>query len=139
MKMIRTESRTGRRANCKSIPFAGLLLGTVLVLSACDQEESDAPPETESTLSSAVTTKAVASSGAALSWDTFRDYPFEDIGSGLYIRQYELGGGHKLVVSGKSLDKAPERIVWINGDGAETEIRDSEGWQHVREAVGLNR
>lgn len=66
--------------------------------------------------------KSLSEKGASLSWDDFDKYPFEDIGSGLYIRKYKIEGERQLLVRGKSLDNPPEQISIIESNGTEREF-----------------
>jgi len=75
---------------------------------------------------------------SGLSWSTFDEYPYEDIGSGLYIRIYEIGGGEQLRVSGTSMKLNPMGIAWIRRDGTETTIKGQEEWDRVREQIAMN-
>lgn len=54
-----------------------------------------------------------------LSWEDFNAYFFEDIGSGVYIRQYPLEEENHLIVTGKSLNSPPEQIYMVDRNGKE--------------------
>ena len=55
--------------------------------------------------------KELAKKGSDLDWSDFADYKGRDIGSGIYIREFELEDGLKLDVSGL-VDRKPDRI-WL--------------------------
>ncbi|MEJ8302784.1 hypothetical protein [Saccharibacillus sacchari] len=80
----------------------------------------------------------VEGSDSGLSWSTFDEYPYEDIGSGLYIRIYEIGGGEQLRISGTSLKLNPMGVVWIHRDGTETVIEGRKEWERAREQIAMN-
>jgi hypothetical protein len=61
--------------------------------------------------------------GKYLTWSDFEGYPFEDIGSGLYIRKYEVEGGGHLLLSGGSLELAPMSINLVKTSGEVIDIR----------------
>lgn len=64
----------------------------------------------------------LAEKGDSLTWNDFAAYPYEDEGSGLYIRKYNIEGGHQLMISGKSLDKKPDHIYVVNKDGEKIDL-----------------
>ena len=66
--------------------------------------------------------KSLSEKGAALNWSDFDKYVFEDIGSGVYIRKYQVEGERQLVVSGKSLEQPPEKISVVDSSGKELEM-----------------
>lgn len=57
-----------------------------------------------------------------LDWSDLNKYSFEDTGSGLYIRNYPLEGGHQLVLTGRSLESPPERVYVVNQSGKELDF-----------------
>ena len=72
----------------------------------------------------------VMGKGEKLSWADLEKYQYEDVGSGLYIRQYPVGSEDEyvLVVSGKDLSAEPEEMSLFRlGDGA----LDLETDQHI--------
>jgi len=66
--------------------------------------------------------KSLSEMGVSLNWDDFNKYSFEDIGSGVYIRKYQIEGGHELFITGKSLKSLPEKIYIINTNGKELSL-----------------
>ncbi|ETT53531.1 hypothetical protein BK147_08620 [Paenibacillus sp. FSL R7-0337] len=66
--------------------------------------------------------KSLSEKATSLHWNDFDKYVFEDIGSGVYIRKYEIEGEGQLLVRGKSLEKPPEQITMIDADGKEREF-----------------
>ncbi|WP_405156936.1 hypothetical protein [Paenibacillus sp. FSL K6-0108] len=64
----------------------------------------------------------LAEKGDLLTWNDFAAYPYEDEGSGLYIRKYNIEGGHQLIISGKSLDKKPDRMYVVNKAGEKIDL-----------------
>ncbi len=114
-------------------------IGLAVLLSACDESQQEKTVQLQATEVKQVKsadTSLLADSG--LSWSTFDEYPYEDIGSGLYIRIYELGGGEQLRVSGTSLKSNPIGVVWIRRDGTETTIQGQEEWERMREQIAIN-
>lgn len=67
--------------------------------------------------------KELAKKGGELMWDDFDGYYFEDIGSGLCIRSYEVDGGYKLLIGGGSLNEKPMYINLIGKDEKTVDIR----------------
>ncbi|MEK4043939.1 hypothetical protein NSU18_09765 [Paenibacillus sp. FSL H8-0048] len=63
--------------------------------------------------------KSLSEKAASLHWKDFDQYAFEDIGSGVYIRKYEIEGEGQLVVRGKSLENPPEQITMVDAEGKE--------------------
>ncbi|MEK3903446.1 hypothetical protein [Paenibacillus sp. FSL R7-0179] len=63
--------------------------------------------------------KSLSEKAASLHWKDFDQYAFEDIGSGVYIRKYEIEGEGHLVVRGKSLENPPEQITMVDAEGKE--------------------
>ncbi|WP_405110021.1 hypothetical protein MHH28_32445 [Paenibacillus sp. FSL K6-1217] len=63
--------------------------------------------------------KSLSEKAASLHWNDFDQYAFEDIGSGVYIRKYEIEGEGQLVVQGKSLENPPEQITMVDAEGKE--------------------
>lgn len=44
--------------------------------------------------------RELAEKGEELTWSDFEDYPYEDIGSGLYIYRYEIDESYYLLIGG---------------------------------------
>lgn len=55
----------------------------------------------------------------SFTWDDFSAFEGEDIGSGLFIFQYDLLDGGYLLVSGTSLDQDPQQVLFCHPDGTE--------------------
>ncbi|WP_150267288.1 hypothetical protein [Paenibacillus tepidiphilus] len=69
----------------------------------------------------------LAGKGEALTWEDFTDYPYEDVGSGLYVRQYQVEGGYRLLINGPSTKEAPFCICLVNPeDESNIDIRYSD-------------
>ncbi|MBP2112059.1 hypothetical protein [Paenibacillus silagei] len=66
--------------------------------------------------------ESLVDKGAALNWSDFDKYPYEDIGSGVYIRRYPIEGEQQLLVRGKSLEKPPEQISIVDQKGEEQDV-----------------
>ncbi|MEK3685157.1 hypothetical protein [Paenibacillus sp. FSL R10-2736] len=60
--------------------------------------------------------------GNTLDWSDLNKYSFEDTGSGLYIRNYPIEGGRRLVLTGRSLESPPERVYVVNQSGKELDF-----------------
>lgn len=115
-------------------------MGLAVLLAACDESEQQKTAVQSQTteVQQQKSTDAASLPDSGLSWSTFDEYPYEDIGSGLYIRLYEIGGGEQLRVSGTSLKSNPIGVVWIRRDGTETTIQGQEEWERVREQIAMN-
>lgn len=61
--------------------------------------------------------------GDDLTWEDFEKFPHEEIGSGLYIREYNIIGGGDLLIGGPSLDEEPWYIEIIDLDGDRYRIK----------------
>ncbi|MEK3876471.1 hypothetical protein [Paenibacillus sp. FSL M7-0420] len=66
--------------------------------------------------------ESLVDNAAALNWSDFDKYPYEDIGSGVYIRKYQIEGEGQLLVRGKSLENPPEQISVVDAEGKEREF-----------------
>ena len=115
-------------------------MGLAVLLAACDESEQQKTTVQSRTAEVKPKKSADAASlpDSGLSWSTFDDYPYEDIGSGLYVRIYEIGGGEQLRVSGTSMKLNPMGIARIHRDGTETTIKGQEEWERVREQIAMN-
>ncbi|MBO4496462.1 MAG: hypothetical protein J5752_11485 [Clostridiales bacterium] len=58
----------------------------------------------------------------SITWNDFALYEGEDIGSGLFIFRYDVENGGYLLVSGRSMDNDPEKIIFVSSDGKEERI-----------------
>ncbi|GAF09373.1 hypothetical protein [Paenibacillus pini] len=65
----------------------------------------------------------LAQSGQDLTWNDFDDYPYEDIGSGLYIRNYKIDEDYHVSVGGASIEKKPLYIYLVKANGEKIDIR----------------
>lgn len=62
--------------------------------------------------------------GDALTWSDFEEFEYTDIGSGLYIWEFNIQHTHaKLQISGTDISEKPARIIYFHGNGAEVDIR----------------
>ncbi|MGC5772323.1 hypothetical protein [Paenibacillus pabuli] len=96
-----------------------LLLLAILLLTSCQTLHGEQAPKVSITMDEL---RALAEKGGSLSWNDFKAYPYEDEGSGLYIRKYDVEGGNQLIISGKSLDKKPDHIYVVNKDGEKIDL-----------------
>lgn len=94
------------------------LIFVLLICSACQNNKEAATSEYISH-SELISLSAEAES---LDWSDLSKYSFEDTGSGLYIRNYPVEGGHQLVLTGKSLERKPEKIYIVNQNGGELDF-----------------
>ncbi|OWR30476.1 hypothetical protein CDO73_11215 [Saccharibacillus sp. O23] len=87
----------------------------LLSLAACNpvSKEAQAQPAVMLTVNEA---NAVIERGT-VKWDTFEKYKHTDIGSGLYLWEYEVEGGRKLQIGGADLNQAPTQIRLIDAEG----------------------
>lgn len=115
-------------------------MGLAMLLGACDESEQQKKSVQSQTteVKQAKNADAALLPNSGLSWSTFDEYPYEDIGSGLYIRIYEIGGGEQLRVSGTSMKMNPMGVAWIHRDGTETTIQGQEEWERMREQIATN-
>ena len=69
--------------------------------------------------------RELAAKGMGLSWDDFEQYPYEDIGSGLYIRVYDIDESCCLMIAGGGLETPPAyiRLVSKADDSVYIDIR----------------
>ncbi|NGZ76755.1 hypothetical protein [Saccharibacillus alkalitolerans] len=58
----------------------------------------------------------------ALDWNTFKNYKHRDIGSGVYLREYEVEGGRKLQIGGADLKAAPTQMRLLDSEGGSTDL-----------------
>lgn len=105
----------------KFIPnkFSLLLLLLVVFCSGCQTNNGG---EESSSSISLKELNVLAEKGDSLMWKDFAAYAYEDEGSGLYIRKYNIEGGHQLKISGKSLDKRPDHIYVVHKDGQKIDL-----------------
>ena len=79
------------------------LLFILMICSACQNNKEEGSVE----YISSDELRSLSEKGATLGWSDFSKFSFEDTGSGLYIRNYPVEGGHTLVITGKSLESPP--------------------------------
>ena len=77
--------------------------------------------------------KELSKKGSALDWKDFEAYKGRDIGSGLYIWQFELEDGFKLLVGGVT-GRTPEYIVLMRGDEKTIDIRTDDVEEFIETA-----
>ncbi|QOS79281.1 hypothetical protein JNUCC31_32325 [Paenibacillus sp. JNUCC31] len=105
----------------KFIP-SKLGLALLLLVTFCSGCQTNNGQEESSSSIPLKELRALAEKGESLSWNDFKAYPYEDEGSGLYIRKYNVEGGHQLIISGKSLDNKPDHIYVVNKDGEKIDL-----------------
>lgn len=55
----------------------------------------------------------LAEQGEELSWEDFDGYSYEDIGSGLYIRKYDIDNDYYVLVGGGSMNTLPMYTILV--------------------------
>ncbi len=101
----------------RKVVFLGIGLGSLLLaLTACNPVSKEDPARTSAMLT--VNEANAAIEQGTVRWDTFEKYKHTDIGSGLYLWEYEVEGGHKLQLGGADLNQAPTQIRLIDAEGA---------------------
>lgn len=60
--------------------------------------------------------------GKELSWEDFEKYDSIDIGSGLYIRRYDIDENHYLLIGGGSIDEKPMYIYLVKANNSNNYI-----------------
>lgn len=100
----------------KSVFVSIVLCGLLLVCSACGSSKSSS--------SSAITLQEVktAIEDKTLNWDTFKNHKHKDIGSGLYVWEYEMEGGQKLQIGGPDLKASPTQVHLIDSEGKSKDL-----------------
>lgn len=68
-----------------------------------------------------------------LSWDDFKEYNHDDIGSGLYIYNYPIDDNSVLLIGGKSLDEKPEYIYLEKSGGRKMDVRKDNVEEFVKD------
>lgn len=58
-----------------------------------------------------------------VTWEDFKEYKYQDVGSGNYIYQYELSNGFYLCLNGTALDIPPTYIYVIDRNGNRTDLK----------------
>lgn len=82
--------------------------------------------------------KELAKKGDALDWSDFEEYKGEDVGSGLYILEFELENGFFLRVGGVP-DRKPDYIEFSRkyGEGIDIRTEDIDAYLKAQEAYYL--
>ena len=75
----------------------------------------------------------LAEKGEALTWSDFEGYAYEEAGSGLYIRVYDVNEEYYVMVGGPSLEESPLYVRLVSRDDGE---RAREVMEANREAIG---
>lgn len=57
--------------------------------------------------------ESLVDNAAALNWSDFDKYPYEDIGSGVYIRKYQIEGEGQLLVREKVWKIRLSKFLWL--------------------------
>ena len=66
-----------------------------------------------------------AEKGEALTWSDFEGYAYEEAGSGLYIRVYDVNEEYYVMVGGPSLEESPLYVRLVSrGDEQYVELRE---------------
>ena len=105
----------------KKVVFLGIGLGALLLsLTACNPVSEE--PRTSAMLT--VNEANAAIERGTVDWETFEKYKHTDIGSGLYLWEYEVEGGRKLQIGGADLKQAPTQIRLIDAEGAVVQTID---------------
>lgn len=58
-----------------------------------------------------------------VTWEDFKEYTYKDIGSGIYIYQYELPNNSYLYLSGSHLEIPPACIYIVDKNGKRTDLK----------------
>lgn len=93
-----------------------LILSLTVLLFACDNKNSHV-------ILSLDEVSDLAQKGEELTWEDFEAYSFEDIGSGLHIRKYEIDDDYHVLVGGRSIDIDPMYIYLVKTNGEKIDIR----------------
>lgn len=96
-----------------------MLLMLIFICSACQTNNSQEDSSSSIPLHELI---LLSEKEERLSWNDFERYEYEDEGSGLYIRKYNVEGGHHLIISGKSLDKKPDHIYVVRMNGQQIDF-----------------
>lgn len=99
----------------KTFMAVALLLCSVFLFSACGDGSNP--------ILTLEKVRTLSEKGEHLSWDDFEGYSFEEMGSGLYIRQYRMQDHYQLLMGGPSLEKVPEYIYLIKESGERIDVR----------------
>lgn len=75
--------------------------------------------------------KQLAEKGEDLSWDDFKQYKHEDVGSGLYIFRYDIDEKYCLMIGGGKI-QAPPMYMRLIYKGDDNKSMDSEAYIDIR-------
>ncbi|PWW38778.1 MULTISPECIES: hypothetical protein [Paenibacillus] len=96
-----------------------LLLIVILLLTGCQTLQKDQAPKVSISVDEL---RAFSEKGGKLGWNDFAAYSYQDEGSGLFVRNYSINGGHHLSVIGKSLDQQPDHVYVVHKDGEQIDL-----------------
>lgn len=113
-----------------------MMLMLIFICSACQTNNSQEDSSSSIPLNELI---LLSEKGKRLSWNDFERYAYEDEGSGLYIRKYNVEGGRHLIVSGKSLDKQPDHIYVVRRDGQQIDFvkENIEGLENYENVINI--
>ena len=69
----------------------------------------------------------LAEKGAALTWSDFEGYAYEEAGSGLYIRVYDVDEEYYVMIGGPSLEEIPLYVRLVSRENEERYVDIREG------------
>lgn len=92
-------------------------LGIVLVLNSCSNFSDSKRSSSKLTLDQVQTSVREKT----LNWDTFENYEHVDVGSGVYLWEYEVEDNHKLLIGGNDLKSSPTQVFLIDSEGNSTD------------------
>lgn len=95
--------------------IALLFIVLIVILSACNHSKSAMLSMNE--------LRDLAQKGEELTWKDFDAYFFEEVGSGLYIRKYEIDKDYYVLVGGGSMDLTPMYINLVKSNEEKIDIR----------------
>lgn len=112
--------KAGPAMKRRSFFLASLLL-TALLLAGCSQtanESGASAPASETALLTLDDVLTLSKKGNELTWSDFGQN-YTEVGSGLYIRRYQVEQGYYLLIGGTSLEWEPMYIYLVRGSGEE--------------------
>lgn len=69
----------------------------------------------------------LAEKGASLTWSDFEGYAYEEAGSGLYIRVYDVDEEYYVMIGGPSLEEIPLYVRLVSRENEEQYVDIREG------------
>lgn len=93
-----------------------LILFLIVTVTACGNKEVE---ENELTLEKVI---ELSKKGNELSWKDFENYVSIEIGSGLYIRRYDIDENYYLLIGGGSIDEKPMYIYLVKANNPDNFI-----------------